>query len=116
MNTFEGNAVVLVGASRGIGRQTAMELAAQGTELVLAARSENELNQVAEDCISRGASEKAVTTDLTSKQSCEKLIREAVQEYGKIDTLLYNAGSGKTGYFATYSDLDHISNEIKLNY
>ena len=116
MSIFKGNVVVLVGASRGIGKQIARQLAAQGAELVLAARSENELNQVAEDCIIRGAAVKTVATDVTSKQSCEKLIREAVQEFGKIDTLLYNAGSGKTGYFATYSDLDHISNEIKLNY
>ena len=34
----------------------------------------------------------------------------------KIDTLLYNAGSGKTGYFATYSNIDYISDEIRLNY
>lgn len=116
MDIFKSNVVVLVGASRGIGRQIARQLAEQGAHLVLAARSANQLNQVAEECISRGAKVKAVITDVTSKQSCEQLIREAVQEFGKIDTLLYNAGSGKTGYFATYSDIDHITDEIELNY
>lgn len=116
MSIFKGNVVVLVGASRGIGKQLARQMAAQGAHLVLAARSENQLNQVAEDCKSRGASVKAVITDVTSKQSCRELIREAVQEFGKIDTLLYNAGSGKTGYFSTCSNIDHISDEIDLNY
>jgi short-subunit dehydrogenase len=116
MNKFKGNVVVLVGASRGIGKQLAMQLAEQGAHLILAARSKNQLHQVVEDCKSRGASVKAVITDVTSKQSCLNMIREAVQEFGKIDTLLYNAGSGKTGYFTTHSNIDYISEEINLNY
>lgn len=39
-----------------------------------------------------------------------------MQEFGKIDTLLYNAGNGNTGYFTSYSNIDFISEEIKLNY
>jgi len=116
MSVFKGNVVVLVGASRGIGKQLAKQLAVQGACLVLAARSENQLKQVAKDCKNMGASVKIVTTDITRKQSCRDLIRETVREFGKIDTLLYNAGSGKTGYFATHSNIDYINDEIRLNY
>ncbi len=116
MNAFKGNVVVLVGASRGIGKQLAYQLAAQGAHLVLAARSEKQLHQVAEVCKGKGVNVKVVVTDVTREQSCLKLIREAVQEFGKIDTLLYNAGSGSTGYFTPYSNIDFIREEIKLNY
>lgn len=116
MNAFKDNVVVLVGASRGIGEQLAYKLAAQGAHLVLAARSENQLHQVAEECKSYGARVKVVVTDVTSEEACQKLVSEAVREFGKIDTLLYNAGSGNTGYFTSYSNLDSISEEIKLNY
>ncbi len=116
MNVFKDNVVLLVGASRGIGKQLAYKLAAQGAHLVLAARSENQLNLVAKECKRRGASVKVVVTDVTRQKSCLNLVREAVQEFGKIDTLLYNAGSGNIGYFTSYSNIDFISEEIKLNY
>ncbi len=116
MKTFQDNVVVLVGASRGIGEELAYKLAGRGARLILAARSEERLISVAEECERLGAEVKVVVTDITRKQSCKNLIEEAVQTFGRIDTLLYNAGSGKTGYFSSFSNLDFVSDEVKLNY
>ena len=116
MSTFKDNVVVLVGASRGIGEQLSYRLAEQGAQLVLAARSENQLCQVAEKCKRKGVKVKVVVTDITREQACLKLVRDTVQEFGRIDTLLYNAGSGNTGYFSSYSNIGFINQEIQLNY
>lgn len=96
--------VVITGASSGIGAALAYALARQGAWLVLAARRFNELETVAEKCRTLGGQAVAIVTDMNSQTDCQQLIAQAVQTYGRIDTLINNAG---ITMWARFSDLQN---------
>jgi short-subunit dehydrogenase len=85
---LQGKNVVITGASSGIGRSTALEMARRGAHVVLAARRPVELERVAEECRALGVRAKAVVTDVTSRPDCDRLMAEA----GRVDVLVNNAG------------------------
>src|SRR5512140_2678562 len=116
MPPFTDNVVILAGASSGIGEQIAHQLAGQHANLVLAARSVEKLDAVAAECRNLGAQAIAVPTDLTDETACRALIERAVGEFGRVDTLLYNAGGGITRRFDARADLDGAHTEMALNY
>lgn len=80
--------VVLTGASSGIGRATALEMARRGANVVLAARRAERLDEVAAECRALGARVLTVVTDVTNAGDCRRLIETA----GKVDVLVNNAG------------------------
>jgi len=84
--------IVVVGASRGIGRATALELAAHGTHLVLAARDGAALEAVAVAARATGAAATAVPCDATSELHVRRLIAQAAAINGRIDMLVNSAG------------------------
>ncbi len=100
----------------GIGEQIAYQLADQGARLMLAARSEDRLTQVAEECRQRGAEAAYFVTDLTDETQCQWLVQHTLDTYGRIDTLLYNAGKGYPRRFDQLTDLNTVRDEINLNY
>jgi len=116
MNPFQDNVVILSGASQGIGEQLAYQLADQGAGLVLAARSLEKLEAVGSECRRRGAQAIAVQTDVTDENQCNNLIEQAVREFGRIDTLLVNAGRGWPRRFENLPDLSSLRDEMNLNY
>jgi short-subunit dehydrogenase len=116
MPPFTDNVVVLTGASMGIGEQLAFQLADQHANLVLAARSADKLEAVAAECRKRGAKALVLPTDLTNEAQCQHLIQRAIEAYGRIDTLLYNAGRGYPRRFDAMPDLANLKSEITLNY
>ncbi len=77
MNTSRGKRVLVTGASRGIGRAIALRLASAGADVVIAARSRDELQEVAEEIVSMGRRCLAVPTDLRDPASIAALVREA---------------------------------------
>ncbi len=113
---FRDNAVILTGASRGIGTQIAYQLAEQGAWLTLAARTLEELETVAEECRRRGGKAIAVRTDVTDEKQCKAMVDRAVEAYGRIDTLINNAGYGYPKRFENMLDLAHLKDETALNY
>ncbi|MBZ0290624.1 MAG: SDR family oxidoreductase [Anaerolineae bacterium] len=113
---FHDNVVILTGASQGIGEQLAYQLADQGAKLVLAARNADKLEAVTAGCRGRGAEAIAVQTDVTDEAQCRQLIERAVATYGRIDTLLNNAGKGWPRRFENLPDVAHLHNEMNLNY
>ncbi len=113
---FANNVVILTGASRGIGRQLALQLADQGAVLALAARQSEQLEGVAAECRQRGANAIAIPTDVTDESQVRALIEKTVATYGRIDTLLNNAGMGFPKRFDEMPDLDALRQEMALNY
>src|SRR5436305_2807521 len=80
--------VVVTGASSGIGRAAALELARRGANLVLAARRRELLEEVAVACRALGVECHVVVTDVTKHEDCARLIETA----GDVDVLVNNAG------------------------
>lgn len=106
--------VVVTGASGGIGAATAVALAAEGATVVLAARREDALREVAERCAAAGADALPVPTDVTDPAAVTALARAATSEFGRIDAWINNAG---VGLYAGLADapLDEVRKVIDVN-
>jgi len=90
--------VVITGASAGLGKAFAEHFAAHGTRLVLAARREEKLTQVADGCRARGAkSAEVVVTDVSEAAQVQALVDGTVARHGRLDILINNAGFGIFG-------------------
>lgn len=76
---FFGETVVITGASSGIGKATAEAFAAQGADLVLAARGQEALQETAEVCRKLGATVIAVPTDTSVAEEVQHLVNEAIE-------------------------------------
>jgi 3-oxoacyl-[acyl-carrier protein] reductase len=91
MGSFDGKIVIVTGASRGIGRAIAIELARRGATIVAAARGAN-AQPVVDDIVAAGGRAEAATADMTDPASLESLIKTATERHGRIDVLVSNAG------------------------
>ncbi len=100
---FKNKVVIITGASSGIGKACAYELARQGATIVLASRRENELIKIETKLKKEGCDILSVKTDVRKIDDCERLIKRTVQEYGRIDVLINNAGISMR---ANFEDLD----------
>ncbi len=92
MKDLRGGAAIITGASRGIGPYIARALAAEGMHLVLAARSESELESVATMVRALGVRALVVPADVTDAAQRQALVDAALAEFGAIDVLVNNAG------------------------
>eukprot|EP01094_Clydonella_sp_ATCC50884_P002378 TRINITY_DN11822_c0_g1_i1.p1 TRINITY_DN11822_c0_g1~~TRINITY_DN11822_c0_g1_i1.p1 ORF type:complete len:304 (+),score=64.59 TRINITY_DN11822_c0_g1_i1:49-960(+) len=91
---FGGKVVVITGASAGMGRELALQLANVGAKLVLAARRKDRLDGLVTECTQAGAEEAvAVACDVTDPQQCKDMIA-AADRLGGVHTLVANAGQG----------------------
>ncbi|MDF2052901.1 SDR family oxidoreductase [Priestia megaterium] len=84
--------VIITGASSGIGEATAKELASKGAKVVLAARREDRLQQLQKEIEKNGGKAIYKVIDVTSHEQMEELADYTLQEFGKIDVLVNNAG------------------------
>jgi len=87
----------VTGASRGIGRAIALDLAARGSDLVLLARNRDDLHRVAQECEGRGARCRAIAIDLADAASITAASEEALKAFGRVDHLVNNAGVTSDG-------------------
>ncbi|HEY5672604.1 MAG TPA: 3-oxoacyl-[acyl-carrier-protein] reductase [Malonomonas sp.] len=97
---------VVTGASRGIGRCTALALAAQGAAVVVAARSLQPLQELVAEIEAKGGKALAVTADAALTADADKLIAAAVECFGKVDILVNNAGITRDGLLLRMKDAD----------
>ena len=116
METFKDNVVIITGASSGIGKELALQLAGQGAKLALAARHLDTLDLVVEQCVKRGGEVLAVLTDVTDKNQCKQLIDRTIERYGRIDTLINNAGLSMWARFEEITDLSLFEKIMQVNY
>jgi NADP-dependent 3-hydroxy acid dehydrogenase YdfG len=90
---LEEMVVLVAGASSGMGRATALAAAEAGASLVLAARNTEALQDVAASAEQRGARVTVIPTDATDRDAVERLMRDAVDTYGRIDALVNTVGT-----------------------
>lgn len=113
---FFENVVVLTGASSGIGEQLALRLAEQGAWLALAARNVEHLQEVSKICQQLGGKVIVIPTDVAEKSQCQNLIERTVEKYGRIDTLINNAGFGIASRFDELNELSLFERIIQVNF
>jgi NADP-dependent 3-hydroxy acid dehydrogenase YdfG len=92
MSNIQDKVVIITGASSGIGEATAKELASKGAKLVLAARREDRLKKLQEEIQDNGGQAIYKVTDVTSHEQMEELAGYTLNQFGKIDVLVNNAG------------------------
>ncbi len=114
--SLRDNVVVLTGASSGIGRALALELAGAGASLVLAARDAAALEAVASGCAARGGRAVVQRTDVTDERQCRALVERAVAEHGRIDTLVHDAGVSMYARFDEVTDLGIFERIMRVNF
>ena len=108
--------VVVTGASKGIGAELSRQLAAKGAKLVLAARSEEELFAVADECRKRGASVVTVKADVTLERDCQAIVSGATVAFGRLDILVNNAGATMWARFEDIDDMSILKRIMDVNY
>jgi short-subunit dehydrogenase len=113
---FSENVVLITGASSGIGENLALRMADQGAWLALAARSAGQLEEVANQCRKRGGRAVAIPTDVAEQDQCKNLVERTMEEYGRIDTLINNAGIGLASRFTRLHDLSLFEKVIQVNF
>lgn len=109
-----GKVVVITGASSGFGRGAALELARAGASVVLAARRDELLDEIARECQALGVDAIAAPTDVSVESEVEQLAHTAIQRCGRIDVWVNNAGVGALGRFEDVPLEDH-EQVIKTN-
>lgn len=92
MKNIEGKVVAITGASSGMGKAIAIELAAKGAKVVLGARRTERLQELAEDIKNKGGEAVFMTIDVKNKADLVQLVNKAVTQYGKLDVIVNNAG------------------------
>jgi short-subunit dehydrogenase len=97
--SLNGKVIVITGASSGFGKGAALELARGGAKLVLAARRDELLDDLARECEAAGAEAVPCPTDVSRRDEVERLAARALNAFGRIDVWLNNAGVGVLGPF-----------------
>ena len=92
LNELTDQVALVTGASSGIGEATAETLAANGASVALAARREDDLEDLADRIESEGGDALVVPTDITDEEQVENTIETTHEEFGRLDILVNNAG------------------------
>jgi 3-oxoacyl-[acyl-carrier protein] reductase len=103
---LEGKVALVTGASRGIGKAIALELAALGCDLVITARDREALIKVADAARSLGRKAEIHVADLREADAPRALAGFATERFGRLDILVNNAGASRRGDFFQQTDAD----------
>lgn len=107
--------VIITGASSGIGKALVYEFAKRGAKIVMGARNTEELKKIEDDLKSQGTEIISVQTDVSNELDCKNLVEKAHERFGKIDTLVNNAGISMRALFEDL-DLEVIRRLIDVNF
>src|SRR3712207_4557398 len=99
LKPIEEQVVALMGASSGIGRETALQFADRGARVVVSARSEPGLQSLVEEIRSAGGEATAIPAEVSDFEQVKAVADTAVEEYGRLDTWVHLAA---VGLFATF--------------
>src|ERR1041384_5459855 len=98
---------LVTGASSGIGRSCAIQLAAEGARVCCTGRDQARLDATVADCKAAGGDAFGVIADLSSMEGCQSVMVACVGEYGGIDILVNNAGAAQNVDLLTELTTDH---------
>lgn len=115
-DAFRDQVVIITGASSGIGRALALQLAGQGAKVVLAARRAELLEQVAAGCRQAGGEALAVPTDVADESQCKALVEKTVAAFHRLDLLVNNAGLAVIARLEDYSNLSLFQHTMGVNF
>ena len=113
-NTIEGKTVLITGASSGIGRHLALDLAADGAQVILVARRIELLNGIQQQIEQNGGKAQAIACDLADQNARHDLIAQILSKGKPIDILVNNAGFGWYGFYQDMPE-DIVKNMVEVN-
>ncbi len=105
-NSFAGKAAIVTGSSRGIGRAIALKLAGEGAHCILTGRDREALAGVAAEIESNGGNAHWTALDLREASAAPQLIAFALEQAGRIDIVVNNAGATRRAEFLDLSEQD----------
>ena len=114
MDNFSGKNVLITGASSGIGLAMAKDFASRGANLILTARSEDKLMQLAEDLSDKNIKTHVFIEDISLPNSAQKLFNQVNAAELEVDVLVNNAGYGRWGNFDE-CPMEDYENMVHLN-
>ncbi len=114
---LDGRRVIITGASSGIGRATAIKVAAAGGVPLLVARRQHELEEVRDEIIAAGGTASVYPADLTDEESVHKAVDAMLADHGRIDMLVNNAGrSIRRSIKLSYDRFHDYERAMAINY
>jgi 3-oxoacyl-[acyl-carrier protein] reductase len=104
---LKGQVALVTAASKGLGFATALRLAEEGAQLAICSRDEKRIYEAAEKIKEKtGHSPLSLQVDVSNKEDVEMMVRKTIDQYGRIDMLLLNAGGPPAGSFMDLKDED----------
>ena len=107
--------IVITGATSGIGRALVYEFSGKGAKCVIGARNHQKLTEIAEDITLKGGEIAFSQTDVSNEIDCKNLILTAIDQFGKVDVLINNAGISMRALFADV-DLSVLKQIMDVNF
>ncbi len=115
-SSLDGKVAIVTGASSGIGRASALAFAREGATTVLASRSTEKLERVAEEIRGFNPQVLVVPTDVSVGEQIQHLVDRTVEEFGRVDILFNNAGNAYVGPFDQGQFVDDLNNMLAVSF
>ena len=96
---LKGKVAIIGGGSKGLGKASAVALAKEGVNIVLCARNKEELDRTKNEIEALGVDALALKVDMTKEQDNERIVKETIDKFGRIDILVNNSGGPAPGSF-----------------
>jgi short-subunit dehydrogenase len=113
--SYQDKVAVVTGASSGIGKAIALDLAKRGTTVVAAARRKELLDEVVEECRRTAPESSVAVVDVSDRQAVESMCRDALQRHGRVDVLVNNAGIPQRIH-ATRVTVEDVETVMRINF
>lgn len=94
MGKLDGKVAIITGGSKGIGQGIAKTFASEGAAVVITARGKADIDKTVEEIRQNGGKAMGIVADQKSHESCKEVFRTVLEEYGRIDIVVANAGTG----------------------